>query len=218
MSLTTVRSAARLLIRARSTVISHPISTRADRFSYQQQQQQENSPVFPRHIRRQLAFGDNTAKKSSESSPSHEKHSKQPPKFRSKHYDPSKQNGRRQQQTSKSSSTEQLKLLGPHVLSQRLKKLCDANQIDAAVSMLKNSPLDAQNTPVWNTLIWEAMKVKRFKLAYSLYVDVSFLRSLFLSVRATFRLDLTNELFYLLDETTGPQPYNTNVSNHVQRQ
>jgi hypothetical protein len=39
--------------------------------------------------------------------------------------------------------------------------------------MLKNAPLDAQNTPVWNTLIWECMKAKRFKLAYQLFIDVS---------------------------------------------
>jgi hypothetical protein len=38
--------------------------------------------------------------------------------------------------------------------------------------MLKNAPLDAQNTPVWNTLIWECMKAKRFKLAYQLFIDV----------------------------------------------
>ena len=64
-------------------------------------------------------------------------------------------------------------LLEPHVLSERLKKLCSANRLDNAVSLLKNAPLDAQNTPVWNTLIWEAMKAKRFKLGYELYVDVS---------------------------------------------
>ena len=64
-------------------------------------------------------------------------------------------------------------LLEPHVLSERLKKLCNANQLDTAVSLLKNAPLDAQNTPVWNTLIWEAMKAKRFKLGYELYIDVS---------------------------------------------
>jgi hypothetical protein len=66
-----------------------------------------------------------------------------------------------------------MKLLEPHTLSARLQKLCSKNQIDTAVSMLKNSPLDAQNAPVWNTLIWEAMKARRFKVAYELYIDVS---------------------------------------------
>jgi len=66
----------------------------------------------------------------------------------------------------------EIRLLEPHVLSSRLKKLCDAGKIDSAVSMLKNAPLDAQNTPVWNTLIWECMKTKRFKLAYQLFTDV----------------------------------------------
>ncbi|KAJ6613450.1 hypothetical protein B0H10DRAFT_2273082 [Mycena sp. CBHHK59/15] len=62
--------------------------------------------------------------------------------------------------------------LEPHVLSGRLKSLAEANQLNTAVAMLKNAPRDAQNTPVWNTLIWECMKAKRFKLAYDLYVDM----------------------------------------------
>ena len=65
-----------------------------------------------------------------------------------------------------------MRLLEPHVLSRRLKNLCDSNKIDDAVSTLKNSPLDAQNTQVWNTLIWEALKAKRFKLSYQLFIDV----------------------------------------------
>ncbi|KAK7061708.1 pentatricopeptide repeat-containing protein [Favolaschia claudopus] len=65
-----------------------------------------------------------------------------------------------------------MRLLEPHVLSGRLKKLADQNQIDLAVAMLKNAPLAAQNTPVWNTLMWECMKAKRFKLAYELFVDM----------------------------------------------
>lgn len=65
--------------------------------------------------------------------------------------------------------------LEPHVLSGRLKRLCDAGKVDDAVFMLKNAPLDAQNTPVWNTLIWEALKVNRYQLAYQLFVDVSLL-------------------------------------------
>jgi hypothetical protein len=50
---------------------------------------------------------------------------------------------------------------------------------------IKLVPLNAENTLVWNTLIWEAMKVKWFKLAYLLYMDVSFEQ---LSVRQTRRL------------------------------
>ncbi|PCH41242.1 hypothetical protein WOLCODRAFT_16983 [Wolfiporia cocos MD-104 SS10] len=33
-------------------------------------------------------------------------------------------------------------------------------------------PLDAQNTPVWNTIMNEAMHVQRYELAYSLYIDM----------------------------------------------
>jgi hypothetical protein len=82
--------------------------------------------------------------------------------YRSRHFNPSREEKPR----------SQIRLLEPHVLSARLKKLCDGGRIDTAVSTLKNAPLDAQNTPVWNTLIWECMKAKRFKLAYQLFIDV----------------------------------------------
>jgi hypothetical protein len=65
------------------------------------------------------------------------------------------------------------RLLEPHILSQRLKKLCDGGQLEIAIDMLKNAPLDSQNTPVWNTLIWEVLKAQRWNLSYKLYTDVS---------------------------------------------
>ena len=125
-----------------------------------------DEPKLPRFIRRQhLQEGSSkkqTASKtkiqSSSSSP------RVPPTHRSRHYDPSNE-----------ALKTDIRLLEPHVLSGRLKKLCDSNKIDDAVYMLKNSPLDAQNTQVWNTLIWEALKVKRFQLSYQLFVDVSIL-------------------------------------------
>ncbi|KAJ3788408.1 pentatricopeptide repeat-containing protein [Lentinula aff. detonsa] len=83
-------------------------------------------------------------------------------KYRSKHYNPS----------SKNSLPDGKILLEPHILSARLKKLCDGGQIDTAVALLKNSPLDAQNVPVWNTLIWECLKAERLRLAYELYIDM----------------------------------------------
>jgi hypothetical protein len=63
--------------------------------------------------------------------------------------------------------------LKPNVLSARLKQLCEENNIDGAVNALKSAPADAQNTPVWNTIIWECMKARKYSLAYKLYVDVS---------------------------------------------
>jgi hypothetical protein len=65
------------------------------------------------------------------------------------------------------------RLLEPHILSQRLKKFCEGGQLNVAIDTLKNAPLDAQSTPVWNTLIWEVLKVQRWNLAYKLYTDVS---------------------------------------------
>jgi hypothetical protein len=62
--------------------------------------------------------------------------------------------------------------LKPNVLVGRLKELFEANNIDGAIHALKNSPADAQNTPVWNTVIWECMKMRKWTLAYKLYVDV----------------------------------------------
>ncbi|KAI0796608.1 hypothetical protein C8Q75DRAFT_741672 [Abortiporus biennis] len=63
-------------------------------------------------------------------------------------------------------------LLKPYELSKRLKALGDAGKVDEAVEYLKNSPLDAQNIPVWNTMIDIAMKARKFKLAFELYVDM----------------------------------------------
>ena len=93
-----------------------------------------------------------------------------PPMHRSRHYDPSNETPK-----------ENKRLLEPHILSKRLKKLCDSNKIDDAISLLKNSPLDAQNTQVWNTLIWEALKAKRFRLSYQLFIDVSITQGLFVN-------------------------------------
>jgi hypothetical protein len=100
--------------------------------------------------------------------PKKQKHSElsEPAKYRSKHFDAS---------NSKETSPTGKILLEPHILSSRLKKVCDGGQVDTAVAMLKNSPLDAQNVPVWNTLIWECLKAERFRLAYDLYIDVRFL-------------------------------------------
>ncbi|GLB33804.1 putative PPR repeat family protein [Lyophyllum shimeji] len=111
---------------------------------------------LPRYLTPKSAIPNRTPQKQDEEPVSPKK------VFRSRHLDASKE------QASKST----IRLLEPHVLSARLKKLCDANKIDEAVSMLKNSPRDAQNTPVWNTLIWESMKAKRFNLAYQLYTDM----------------------------------------------
>jgi len=68
--------------------------------------------------------------------------------------------------------TSEVRLLEPHVLSLRLKRLSDSGKIDEAILMLKNAPVSAQNTPVWNTMIRETMKAQRYSLSYQLYIDV----------------------------------------------
>ena len=113
-------------------------------------------PRLPRFIRRQHLQEASTKTLSPSLSP------KVTPTHRSRYYDPSNQVPKADK-----------RLLEPHVLSGRLKKLCDSNKVDDAVYMLKNAPLDAQNTQVWNTLIWGTLKVKRFQLSYELFVDVN---------------------------------------------
>ncbi|KAH8830863.1 hypothetical protein DL96DRAFT_1594602 [Flagelloscypha sp. PMI_526] len=64
------------------------------------------------------------------------------------------------------------KLLQPVVLVRRLTRLYESGKLDSAIEMLKNSPLDAQNPPVWNTVIWFCLKEGRYSVAYKLYVDM----------------------------------------------
>jgi len=113
---------------------------------------------LPRFLRRQqskpTALGPMKGKRP-ESNPA-------PTAFRSRHHD-----------SLKEVPKAAMKPLEPHVLSARLKRSCNEGKVDDAVFMLKNAPLDAQNTQVWNTLIWECLKVKRYQLAYQLFVDVS---------------------------------------------
>ncbi|KAJ7276380.1 hypothetical protein B0H12DRAFT_1085067 [Mycena haematopus] len=109
---------------------------------------------LPRHVRRAAATVSKSPSGASKSDASPD------PRFRSRKYDPSRE------------KSPTMRLLEPHVLSGRLKKLAEQNQLDLAVAMLKNAPLAAQNTPVWNTLIWESLKAKRFKLAYDLFIDM----------------------------------------------
>ncbi|XP_006460094.1 hypothetical protein AGABI2DRAFT_202788 [Agaricus bisporus var. bisporus H97] len=116
----------------------------------------------PRWIRRQQLSKTKTSRPPVARSPPAK--AKEPTRYRSKHLS--------SEEAIESRSTEGLVLLEPHVLSQRLRKLCERGKLDEAVSLLKTSPLDAQNTPVWNTLIWEALKARRYKVAYSLYVDM----------------------------------------------
>ena len=64
------------------------------------------------------------------------------------------------------------RLLEPYVLSKRLTNLVSQGQLDEAVTMLQNSPLDASNVTTWNTLLLHCMTEKRFKLGRKLFTDV----------------------------------------------
>ncbi|THH19777.1 hypothetical protein EW146_g1453 [Bondarzewia mesenterica] len=65
------------------------------------------------------------------------------------------------------------RLLQPYELSQRVNKLVDEEGLlDEAIDMVQNSPHDAQNIKVWNNLITKCTKAKRYKVAWSLFVDL----------------------------------------------
>jgi len=136
------------------------------RYSLPPDESQSAEPQIPRYLRRQKL----QMEKKREEGHRALLRQNDTSKYRSKHLT-------RDSTTARETNKERLKFLEPHVLSQRIKKLCDRDKLDDAVSLLKNSPLAAQNTPAWNTLIWETMKVKRYKLAYSLYTDVCRLSS-----------------------------------------
>ncbi|KIY49196.1 hypothetical protein FISHEDRAFT_72544 [Fistulina hepatica ATCC 64428] len=125
-----------------------------------------STAALPRYMRRAIQFNrldkliDSEKKRKSKSSQPDADNS--PKVFRSKHWDPSKN----------TEDGKQKKHLDPYVLTNRLKKLCDKGKLDEAVNMLKNAPRDAQNTVVWNSLIWECMKAARYSLGYKLFTDM----------------------------------------------
>lgn len=139
----------------------------------------DDQPQLPRYLRREALYSGSPAPRDDSRQQTKKRPSSQntpaKPVYRSRHHNPSHEK-----------AESEIRFLEPYVLSSRLKKLCDAGKIDAAVTLLKNTPLDAQNPPVWNTLIWECMKAKRFKLSYQLFIDVgSFLSICILPIYQT---------------------------------
>lgn len=45
---------------------------------------------------------------------------------------------------------------------------------EKALVMLKELPLDSQNTAVWNLVLKELLKSKKYKVAYQQFIDVRF--------------------------------------------
>lgn len=80
-----------------------------------------------------------------------------------KHVAPTQENGEEQ---------EQKRLLRPHILSRRLITMCREGKLDEAFEYLQSLPLDAQNVPVWNTLILNAGRAERYRLMYQIYTEV----------------------------------------------
>ncbi|KAJ8461975.1 hypothetical protein ONZ51_g11205 [Trametes cubensis] len=80
-----------------------------------------------------------------------------------KHVAPTQENGEEQ---------EQKRLLRPHILSRRLMTMCREGKLDEAFEYLQSLPLDAQNVPVWNTLILNAGRAERYRLMYQIYTEM----------------------------------------------
>lgn len=58
------------------------------------------------------------------------------------------------------------------MLSRRLQRLFDEGMQEKALVMLKELPLDSQNTAVWNLVLKELLKSKKYKVAYQQFIDV----------------------------------------------
>jgi len=161
-------------------------------------QQPVDDGVLPRFMRRKLlqkTSGNTSSSKSLQGVGASV--SKVKPVYRSKNYDPSLET------TPKS----EMRLLEPHVLSARLKKLIDSDKLGDAETMLKNAPLDAQNTPVWNTIIWGALKCQRYNLAFQFYIDVR---------KSVFLCSLPSDTPpFFIDEAKRIFSYHANFSDDV---
>lgn len=116
-------------------------------------------------------------------------------------------NSRRELKAKLPNEDGERRLLRPSILSARVKRLCDAGALEPSITMVQNAPLDAQNTIVWNTLISEALKVKRYAVAYKLYTDVSYI----IEGLGSAALVLTN----MPDETTWYETYNWYICDNV---
>lgn len=86
---------------------------------------------------------------------------------------PNKKHRARKEKSTDKKPESVLVLLRPPALSARVTAASKAGLIDEAVALVENAPLDAQNVVVWNTLLSAVMVHRKYKLAYSLYVDVS---------------------------------------------
>ncbi|KAI5893311.1 uncharacterized protein SCHCODRAFT_02499722 [Schizophyllum commune H4-8] len=118
---------------------------------------------LPRSVRRSMQFGQppKVDRSGASSSGAEGKKAKEPAVYRSKHWDPTKDEGKGEK-----------KMLDPYVLSKRLQKMCSEGKLEEAIETLQTMPRDASSTPVWNMIIWECMKAKKYKTAYQLYVEM----------------------------------------------
>lgn len=76
------------------------------------------------------------------------------------------------QYDTRSSKERERRPLFPYVLSRRLQRLFDEGMQEKALVMLKELPLDSQNTAVWNLVLKELLKSKKYKVAYQQFIDV----------------------------------------------
>lgn len=66
-----------------------------------------------------------------------------------------------------------VKLLKPYDLANEVHKMCGRGDIDGAIRRLQNTPRDAQNTSVWNTMISHCVRVGKYHRSFDVFNDVS---------------------------------------------
>ena len=141
-------------------------------------------PSAPTHLRAATSDASSSVASGSKPRPSPKPAHLSLADLKVKHGMPRRQNGK---QRATNPTPPGKRLLKPYDLSLRLQKMCNEGDIDKAVETLKNMPLDAQNTPTWNTMVQRAGQAGRLQLAYSLYLDVRFSATSTVSYTQSFR-------------------------------
>jgi hypothetical protein len=49
--------------------------------------------------------------------------------------------------------------------------IASRGDLENALEMIKNSPIESQSTKVWNTLIKQAVVAERFKMSYNIFIE-----------------------------------------------
>jgi len=82
-------------------------------------------------------------------------------------------NAERSSHPPKDKRSPPVKLLKPYDLAKEVHQMCGRGDIDGAIRRLQNTPRDAQNTSVWNTMISHCVRVGKYHRSFEVFNDVS---------------------------------------------